>query len=292
MMGRLMMNDNRTGVLIGTAFIAFNALFWLYPSSWLAILSVSNWRFFGTPSFSGLKNFLFVVADPEFWTALRNVLRFMGCFIPMALFASLAFALGLRHVGRGKMFIALCFLLSYISSGVSYSLVFSKVFSSTGPVNRLLLDHFGISIPWLTSPSLAMFSVSLVITWKFVGYYGLILYSGINSIPKEIYDAAELDNSSPLRTLLRVTLPMINTQLVTVIVLAITVSFAIFTEPYVMTGGGPMDSTTMPQLVMFETAFQRLQPGHAAMMAIIVAMVSYASIQLFRKCAERPVELS
>jgi multiple sugar transport system permease protein len=280
------------GNLIALGLVMFNVLFWLYPSLWLGFLSVSDWRFFGTPSFSGTKNFTHVMTDPEFWTAFLNVWRFMLYYIPISLSASLAFAIGLRHVGRGKTFIALCFLLAYISSGVSYSLVFSKVFSSTGPLNSFLLHTFGVTVPWLTTPSLAIFSVSLVITWKFVGYYGLILYAGLNAIPKEIYDAAELDNSGPLRTLFRVTLPMMNAHLVTVVVLAITVAFAIFTEPYVMTGGGPMDSTTMPQLIMYETAFQRLRPGHAAMMAIITAVVSYIAIQLFRKLFERDVEIT
>lgn len=292
MMARLRTRfGNRAGDMIALGFIVFNVIFWLYPSLWLGFLSVSGWRFFGTPSFAGLKNFVYVINDPEFWTAFLNVWRFMLYYIPISLTASLCFAIGLRHVGGGKTFIALCFLLAYISSGVSYSLVFSKVFSSTGPLNSFLLQEFGFTVPWLTNPSLAMFSVSLVIAWKFVGYYGLILYAGLNAIPKEIYDAAKLDNSGPVRTLFTLTLPMMNAHLVTVVVLAITVAFGIFTEPYVMTGGGPMDSTTMPQLIMYETAFQRLQPGRAAMMAIITAVVSYITIQLFRKFVERDVEI-
>ena len=164
--------------------------------------------------------------------------------------------------------------------------------SDVGPLNNFLSQHFGFTVPWLTDPSLAMFSVSLVITWKFVGYYGLILYSGLVAIPKEIYEAARLDHSGPVKTLLRITLPLINAQILTVLVLAIAVAFAVFTEPYMLTGGGPMSSTTMPQLVMYETAFQRLQPGQAAMMASITALVSYAVIRLFRKLFERDVRIA
>ena len=284
-------SQQRTGNLVAAGFVVFNLVFWLYPSLWLALLSVSDWRFFGPLTFSGFKNFLFVLNDAEFWTAFMNVWRFMLLYIPISLTASIAFAIGLRQVRFGRTFIALSFLLAYISSGVSYSLVFSTIFSSTGPLNRFMQDAFGVTIPWLTDPHLAMLAVCLVITWKFVGYYGLILYAGLNTIPSEIYDAARLDHAGPLRTLVKVTLPMINTHLVTVVVLAITVAFAIFTEPFVMTGGGPMNSTTMPQLVMYETAFQRLQPGHAAMMAIMTALVSYGAIQLFRKFVEKPVEI-
>jgi multiple sugar transport system permease protein len=280
----------RAGDLIALGFVAFNVLFWLFPSLWLLLLAVSDWRFFGTPALSGFKNFIYVVNDPEFQVACRNVGRFMLYYLPMSLICALAFALGLRHVGRGKAFIALSFLLAYISSGVSYSLVFAKVFASSGPLNVFLQQTLGLTIPWLSTPSMALFSVSLVITWKYVGYYGLILYAGLNAIPKDVYEAAKLDHSGPFKTLVRVTLPMMNAHLVTVVVLAITVAFAIFTEPYVMTGGGPMNSTTMPQLVMYETAFQRLRPGHAAVMAIITAVVSYIAIRLFRRFFERDVE--
>lgn len=284
--------ETHIGVALAISFLLFNAIFWLYPFVWLVIMSVSEWRFFETPVFSGLNNLYIVLADPEFWNSFLNVARFLLYYIPIVLICSLGFAFGLTHLGRGKAFIALCFLLAYISSGVAYSLVFSKVFSSTGPVNMFLQDWFGFTIPWLTSPSMAMFSISLVITWKFVGYYGLILYSGIIAIPKEIYDAAKLDNTPPLTRLFKITLPMINAQLVMVLIFALSVAFAIFTEPYMMTGGGPMESTNMPQLVIYETAFKRLQPGRAAIMALILTVISYVIIRVVRKLVEKDVELS
>ncbi|PCI60814.1 MAG: sugar ABC transporter permease [Gammaproteobacteria bacterium] len=287
----LQMNEAKIGAAIAIGFLLFNAIFWLYPFVWLAIMAVSEWRFFDAPVFSGLTNLNYVLQDPEFWNSFWNVVRFMAYFIPIVLISSLAFAFGLQHLGRGKVFVALCFLLAYISSGVAYSLVFTKVFSETGPINLFLLDWLGYTIPWLSSPTMAMFSVSLVITWKFVGYFGLIFYSGLNAIPKEIYDAAKLDNCSAFTTLFKVTLPMINAQLIMVLIFAITVAFSIFTEPYMMTGGGPMESTNMPQLVMYETAFKRLQPGRAALMAIILAGVSYLVVRVVRKLFERDLEI-
>ncbi len=283
--------ESQIGAALAVSFLLFNVIFWAYPFVWLLILSFSDWRFFDVPTFSGLKNFFIVLDDPEFWRSLWNVLRFLGYYVPIVLTCSLAFAFGLQHIGRGKVFIALCFLLAHISSGVAYSLVFTKIFSSTGPMNRLLLDWFGFSIPWLSSPSMAMFSISLVVTWKFVGYYGLILYSGLVAIPNEIYDAAKLDNTPPLMRLFKISLPMINSQLIMVLVFAITVAFGIFTEPYMMTAGGPMESTNMPLLVIYESAFHRLQPGRAALMAVIIAIVSYLAIKIMRKILEKNVEL-
>ncbi len=286
------MSDAKIGAYLAISYLLFNVVFWAYPFLWLIILSVSDWRFFGEPSFSGLTNFLVVLDDPEFWNSLWNVARFLGYYLPIVLACSVAFAFGLMHLGRGKAFVALCFLLAHISSGVAYSLVFTKIFSSTGPFNSFLFEWFGFKIPWLTSPTMAMLSISLVVTWKYVGYYGLILYSGLVAIPKEIYDAARLDNAPPLTRLFRITLPMINAQLIMVVVFAVIVSFGIFTEPYLMTGGGPLESTTTPLLVMYETAFMRLQPNRAALMSIIIAVASYLVIKLIRKFLERDVELA
>ena len=285
-------SEAQIGAALAISYLLFNLVFWAYPFLWLIILSVSDWRFFDTPSFSGLTNFFVVLEDPEFWNSVWNVVRFLGYYLPIVLTCSLAFAFGLKHLGRGKAFVALCFLLAHISSGVAYSLVFTKIFSSTGPLNSFLFDWFGFKIPWLSSPSLAMLSISLVVTWKFVGYYGLILYSGLLAIPREIYDAAKLDNAPPLTRLFKVTLPMINAQLIMVLVFAIILAFSIFTEPYMMTGGGPLESTNMPMLVIYETAFMRLQPSRAALMSIIIAVASYLVIKLIRKFLERDVALT
>ena len=195
----------------------------------------------------------------------------------------------MRH---GKAFVALCFLLANISSGVAFSLVFKKLFSSTGPINNLLFANFGYRIPWMSDPDFAMLAIALVVAWKFVGYYGLILYSGLQTVPRDLYDAALLDHAPPWTRLARITLPMVNAQLIMVMVFTILVSFSIFTEAYLITGGGPLDSTNTPMMIIYETAFRRLQPNHAAMMSMIVAGLSYALIRLMRVFFEREVKLA
>jgi multiple sugar transport system permease protein len=144
----------------------------------------------------------------------------------------------------------------------------------------------------MSDPNLAMLAIALVVAWKFIGYYGLIIYSGLQTIPKELYDAALLDNTPPLKRLFRITLPMINAQLIMVLVFTIIVSFGIFTEPYLITGGGPLGRTSTPLMVIYETAFRRLQPGRAAMMSVIVAAASYLLIRIARKFLERDVKLA
>ncbi len=284
--------EARFGAALALAYLAFSAIFWAYPFIWLLILSFSDWRFFDAPTYSGLHNLVVVLRDPEFWTGLWNVIRFFTIFFPIAFLGSLAFAFGLQHVRHGKAFVALCFLLANISSGVAFSLVFKKLFSSTGPINNILFAWFGYRIPWMSDPGFAMLAIALVVSWKFVGYYGLILYSGLQTIPDDIYDAALLDNAPPLTRLFRITLPMINAQLIMVLVFTILVSFSIFTEAYLITGGGPQDSTSTPMMIIYETAFRRLRPSHAAIMSIIVAGISYALIRVMRLIFEHEVKLA
>ncbi|VXD01523.1 Sugar ABC transporter permease [Enterobacterales bacterium 8AC] len=291
MMMSLKLKDKHVGSILAASYLGYTSIFWLYPFIWLAVLSLTEWRFVGTPSFNGLKNFALVMQNPMFWKSMLNVLRFLMYYLPVVFISSLLFAFGLQKLKYGRTFVGLSFLLANVSSGVAYSIVFSKIFSQNGPLNTFLHDWFGFTLPWLTSPDFAMLSIALVVTWKFVGYYGLILFSGLNSIPKEIYSAAELDNTGAFKRLFHITLPLINPQLIMVLVLAITVSFAIFTEPYLITGGGPLNSTTTPMVVMYEAAFMKMQPSWAATMSIFIALISFAIIWIVRKLLERKVEI-
>lgn len=283
--------ESRTGGLLASTWIGYSLLFWFYPLCWLVVLSMTNWQFIGTPTFSGLQNIIGVFHDALFWQSMWNVCRFLMWYIPIVFLASLLFAAGLRKIKYGKSFIALSFLLANISSGVAYSIVFSKLFSEYGPVNQFLQASFGISVPWFTNPDCAMLSIALIVTWKFVGYYGLILYSGMVAIPADIYSAAQLDKTGKFKQSWAITLPMMNAQIVMVMVLAITVAFSIFTEPYLITGGGPLNSTTSPMVVMYEVAFQKMKPTWAATMSIIVAACSFLAIWVFRKVFEKHIEI-
>lgn len=290
--GRGLSREAIVALSLVSVYLVFTAVFWAYPFFWLAKLSVTQWRFFDEPVFVGARNFIRTVRDPQFLGALWNVVRFLALYLPIAFGGALLVAFGLQHVGRGRAFVALCFLLSNVSSGVALSLVFLKIFSSTGPLNNSLYAAIGVRIPWTNHPTLAMLAIALVVAWKFVGYYGLIVYSGLLTVPRELYDAARLDHAGPWTRLTRITLPMMNPQLMMVLTFAILVSFGLFTEPFIITGGGPSDSTATPQMMIYETAFRRLQPSHAAMMSILVALVTYALVQLARRLFERKVVLA
>lgn len=270
-------------------YLAYTAVFWGYPFIWMVVLAFTKWNYFSKPQFVLLSNFLRIFTDSLVIRIVLNTLNFLAYLIPMVLFASLFFAMALTKVKFGKTFIMLSFLVANVSSGVAYSLLFSNLFSINGPINRLMDSLFGFTIPWFSNPQLAVFSICLIITWKFIGYYGLIIYAGLLSIPQSIYEAAELDGADKKTIFWKITLPLLNPSLITVTVLAITLTFGIFTEPYMITGGGPMQRTTTFLIYMYDTAFKRIDPSYATTVAIVTALVSYALVMLIRKFFEKEV---
>ncbi|AFG35773.1 MAG: sugar ABC transporter permease [Fervidobacterium sp.] len=270
-------------------YLAYTAVFWGYPFIWMVVLAFTKWNYFSKPQFVFLNNFLRIFTDSLVIRIALNTLNFLAYLIPMVLFASLLFAMALTKVKFGKTFIMLSFLVANVSSGVAYSLLFSNLFSINGPINRLVDSLFGFTIPWFSNPQLAVFSICLIITWKFIGYYGLIIYAGLLSIPQSIYEAAELDGADKKTIFWKITLPLLNPSLITVTVLAITLTFGIFTEPYMITGGGPMQRTTTFLIYMYDTAFKRIDPSYATTVAIVTALVSYALVMLIRKFFEKEV---
>ncbi|MCX7654620.1 MAG: sugar ABC transporter permease [Fervidobacterium sp.] len=270
-------------------YLAYTAIFWGYPFIWMVVLAFTKWNYFSEPKFVFLNNFFRIFTDSLVIRIALNTLNFLAYLIPMVLFASLLFAIALTKVRFGKTFIMLSFLVANVSSGVAYSLLFSNLFSVNGPINRLVDALFGFTIPWFSNPQLAVFSICLIITWKFIGYYGLIIYAGLLSIPQSIYEAAQLDGANKRTIFWKITLPLLNPSLITVTVLAVTLTFGIFTEPYMITGGGPMQRTTTFLIYMYDTAFKRIDPSYATTVAIVTALVSYGLVMLIRKIFEKEV---
>ncbi|RKX49046.1 MAG: sugar ABC transporter permease, partial [Thermotogae bacterium] len=202
------------------------------------------------------------------------------------------FAMALTKVKYFKTFFMLSFLVAYVSSGVAYSIIFSKLFAINGPLNKLTYSLFGVTVPWFSQPQLAVLSISMMITWKFIGYYGLILYSGLVTIPKNLYEAAELDGANRWVKFWKITLPLLKPSLVMVLVLAISLTFGIFTEPFLITGGGPMRHTYTFMMMIYTNAFQKLNPGYASALAIVTALISFGCVILTRKLIEREVSYS
>ncbi|MFQ5486289.1 MAG: carbohydrate ABC transporter permease, partial [Desulfobacterales bacterium] len=150
------------------------------------------------------------------------------------------------------------------------------------------LAKFGLpKLPWLTSPRLAMPSIAVMATWKNVGLYIVLFLVGLQSVPHHLYEAAELEGASHWYKFSRITVPMINPTILLVVILSTINGFGLFIEPYIMTGGGPMNSTLSAVLYIYNQAFTFYHMGYAATLGFFFAAIVFTVVLIQRKVVEQ-----
>ena len=279
---------NLIGYIFSSPFIIFTLAMWLYPFLWGIVISFKKWNLISPKqSWVGLENYLGVIKDPMLWVMVRNSIYFMVVFITITTITSLGLALLIKQIPKkyAGLYIA-GFLLSYVSSGVAYSMVFNLLFAGDGLVNNLL-RIFGIKVGWFTNPKIAMASIAMIVCWKFTGYYGLFFLAGLNNINPTLYEAAVIDGANSWQRFIKITVPLLNATFIMIIVFATIISFNLFTEPYMITGGGPMIATRTMMLEIYHRVFGLLQAGYGSTLAIVSAVITFIFVWAFRKLIER-----
>ncbi|HCX6200020.1 TPA: sugar ABC transporter permease [Listeria monocytogenes] len=280
--------NNKLGWSFTSPYLIFTAIFFLVPLVWSIWLSVTDWNMMSPEiNFVGFDNFIKAFTSPAVQAAFFVTYKFLIVFVPMALIISMIVAVLVNGLPKFKGLYLVAFFLPYLSSGVVTSLIVQGLLSYNSALNVFLRGHFGWDIDWLGTPMSALVIISLMIAWKMSGYYALILISGLASINHEIYEAAAMDGSGRFRTFWKVTVPMLYPALFTVIVLAVGVSFGIFTEAYQLTGGGPNFATNTWQMEIFNQAFVNLNSGYASAISLMAATVTFASIGVIKKMLEK-----
>jgi multiple sugar transport system permease protein len=151
-----------------------------------------------------------------------------------------------------------------------------------------MLLSLGFSkVHWLTSTKLAMPAIAIMATWKNLGLYVVILLAGLQNIPRSLYEAAAIDGANKISQFFHITLPMVNPTLIMVIVLSTINGFSLFIEPYIMTGGGPLNSTLSTNLYIYQQAFSFYKMGYAATLGFTMATIIFLVVTLQRKFFER-----
>ncbi|EIA21060.1 sugar ABC transporter permease [Listeria fleischmannii 1991] len=280
--------NNKLGWFFTSPYLIFTAIFFLIPLVWAIWLSLTDWNMMSPDiNFVGLDNFKKALTSKSVHAAFFVTYKFLIVFVPMALLLSMLVAVLVNGLPRFKGLYLVAFFLPYLSSGVVTSLIVKGLLSYNSPLNVFLRNQFGLDVDWLGTPMSALFIISLMIAWKMSGYYALILISGLASINDEIYEAAAMDGSGRFRTFWKVTIPMLYPALFTVLVLAVGVSFGIFTEVYQLTGGGPNFATNTWQMEIYNQAFINLKSGYASAISLIAAVVTFASIGVIKKLLEK-----
>lgn len=277
------------GWLLNTPYLVYSLIFFLIPLLWAAWLSVMDWNLMSkNKTFVGLDNFKALFSDVKVQAAFINSFRYLVPVVILCFAGGLVIALLVSKLpDKIKGVVAVLFFIPYLTSGVATSVVVKYFFNYNSVFNQFLREHFNLNINWLTDERFAFWVMVFIVVWKMAGYYALFILSGIESIDTEINEACALDGSYGLHKLIHVTLPMIMPTLTTVVVLAAGLAFGIYTEPYLLTGGGPNLSTTSWQLEIYNTSFTRFQSGYGAAMAIASAVQIFVTLRIINFITDR-----
>ena len=275
------------GWLLTSPYIVHTIAFFILPALWSLALIVSRWNLISPQrDFVGIGNLREAITSPRVWNALLVSYRFLAIIVPTVMIGSLILALITNALPYGKSLFAVGYFLPYLSSGVAVSVVVRGLIGFSSPINVFLRRTTGSSPNWLGDPTLATIVISGMIVWKLAGYYALIFLAGLQGIPRQVYEAAQIDGASSWRQLWSITLPMLYPSMYTVLILAVGIMFAIFTEPYTLTAGGPQGATQTWQLEIYYQAFERFRAGYGSTVALLNAVTTFLSILIIRRIME------
>ncbi len=263
-------------LLLAPALLAI-ALFFALPLVAAFFLSLTDFDIYAIADlrnlrFVGLGNYAQLLREPLFWQALRTTMVFVLLGMPLTLVLSLGGALLLNsRLARWRGLLRTVFFAPVVTTLVAVAVVWHYLYHPRFGLFNHMLGLLGIPpVDWLGRPGWAMVAITLLAVWRSFGY-GLVIYvAGLQSIPRSLYEAAELDGAGSWRRLVDVTLPMLRPTTLFVAVITTVGLFQIFAEPYVMTAGGPLGATTSVALLMYQQGFRWWSMGNAAAIAFVL----------------------
>jgi len=268
--------------LIGWTFILPNfigfAVLTLVPIITVFYMSFTDWNIFGGASWIGLENYRRLIADTSFHIALRNTLLYTVIHVPVTFAAALALALLLNRKIRGVAFFRTVAFFPFITSIVAIAAVWNMLFSpQAGPINQFLMA-IGIENPpgWTVSTDWALPAILIVQTWRFMGYYMLLLLAGLQTVPAELHEAARVDGANAWQRFWNVTWPCLRPVTFFVTVMLTINALRVFDLVLVMTNGGPGQATLVLSQFIWQRGFVQNQFGYASAVAVVLFLLSMA----------------
>jgi multiple sugar transport system permease protein len=255
--------------------------FMLLPIGLSLYYSFCEYSLLKPPAFIGLDNYNTIIQDAVFWKALRNTFYYASMALPAGMLVSLGLALMLNaKIGGQSIYRTIIFLPSLVPVVASAMLWLWLFNARLGLINGVLAKVGIQGPPWLTDANWAMPSLALMSLWG-VGHTVVIYLAGLQDVPRDLYEAAEIDGAGPARRLWHVTLPMISPVIFFNLVMAIIGTLQVFAVPYIMTQGGPVRSTYFYTMYLYDNAFVFLKMGYASALAwiqllIIMALTGFA----------------
>jgi len=286
-------------VFLAPALVLFGLIV-VFPFAWAAWISLNDWGFFRLPSFIGLGNYVRLWHDPLFWKSLRVTFTWTAGVVPAILVISLPLALALNAGWlRLRGLFRAVYFAPVVTSIVAASFVWRWLFDPGMGVVNWILGSLGLGKPgWLADPEWALAAVMVVGVWKQVGQAMVLFLAGLQTIPEHYVEAARIDGAGRWQVFRHITLPLLNPTLLFVVVILVINAFRVFTIPYVMstgglqmrTPGGPLDSTRVFVLHIYDIGFKQFDLGYASANAFVLMALIIVVTMLQMKLIQRPFE--
>ncbi len=274
--------------LLISPYIIHLLVFVAFPILFSLVLTFNKWNIISPMEYIGLSNYSRILQDWQFWKAVVNTLVFLSIHIPLQIIVAISLAEVLNQKIKLRPFFRGAFFLPVIVSGVVVSILWQQLLGfDSGIINRMLISMGLGRVGWLTDPNWAMPSIAIMATWKNVGLYIVLFLVGLQTVPKAYYEAADIEGATKWQKFWHITLPMINPTIFMVVILSTIGGFSLFIEPYVMTGGGPLNSTLSAVLYIYKQAFFYYHMGYSATLGIFFAMIILFVIVIQKKFIEK-----
>ena len=280
---KLNLRENIEGYLFISPWILGMVLFALGPILASFGLAFTRWNLFTEPEYVGWANFQKLAHDPLFYKSVFNTIYYTVFAVPLGLVLALGLAMLVNHRLRGVNFFRTAFFLPNIVAGIAMLLLWKWLFDPNfGLINLFLdwtglmavLEWIGLGRPqWISSRTGAMPGMIFMSIWGLGGSM-MIFLAGLQNIPRELIEAAELDGAGPWKRFRYVTLPLLTPTIFFLMMVGVIASLQIFNQAYVMTQGGPAHATLFYVLYLFQTAFERFQMGYACAMALVLFIIT------------------
>lgn len=282
------MKKSITPYLLVSPYIIHFILFIAFPVIFSIVLTFHKWNIISPMEYTGLNNYIRLFSDATFWQSLGNTLIFLVIHIPLQIIVALVIAEILNQNIKFRGFFRAAFFLPVVVSGVVVTILWQQLYGfDVGLLNRILV-YLGLEkVGWLTDPDIAMPSIAIMATWKNVGLYIILFLVGLQTVPSHYYEAADLEGATRIQKFFKITIPMINPTIFMVVILSTIGGFSLFIEPYVMTGGGPLNSTISAVLYIYKQGFFYYHMGYASTLGLFFAAIILLVVVIQKKFVER-----
>ncbi|MEV7342927.1 sugar ABC transporter permease [Streptomyces sp. NPDC093544] len=263
-------------LFIAPFFVIFG-VFGLFPLGFTAWVSLHDWELAGQGEFVGLANYTELFGDPDFWNAVVNTVGMLVLATVPQLLIALVLAALLNQRLRGLTFLRMGVLIPIVTSVAAVGIVFSQIFDRDAGMVNGLLGLVGVSpVDWRADKWSSWIAISAMVNWRWTGYNALIYLAAMQSIPKDLYEAARIDGASSFRQLRSITVPMIRPAVVFTVIVSTIAGMQLFTEPlifgqgaYAISGGSLRQFQTV-SMYMFEKAFRDFDLGYGSAIAWMI----------------------